>query len=803
MLTDPLVLPAGSFLRPVSELAEEFRKQIVADEGDFVLSRTNSRSHSKVIDAEAASPIRHFEKPCTIAHAVARFSRGKAAPADQLLEEALPMLQSLIAVRLLVEAESAEAGEIQPSLAADNGIDGWAVMRCVQTLDDSEIYQVRNSSGQLAALKIARTGYESAGNALAWEARTLSLLDSTVTPRLLGVGEWMGRPYLATQWFTGIDAQAACIEFRQRSDAESRSEMLRLTTAILDAYAHLHEQGVVHGDIHPRNVLVDRHQAVMIIDLGLARSISDSVHGGSGQRGGVSFFFEPEFARAVLNGTWPPPSNLAGEQYALGALLYLLLIGEHYLDFSLEKEKMLRQIAEDPIVSFVQRGMGPWPEAERLLMRALSKDAAARFPSTREFAREWRAVKVLEPAALVSSKAHDTRLRGVRTEFLRRSALDGRLMHGEPLSPPTALLNYGSAGLAYALYRMACASDSAELLALADVWSNRSLREIGNERAFYNEDIEITPHTVGRNSLYHSPAGVYAVQALVAQARHDIAAQCAATEGFINSSQGPSTFLDLTLGRAGTLLGCVFLLDGWSAQDATIAAVEERNRLRSFGHELFKQLWHTVESYAPIRECTELSNLGIAHGWAGLLYAALSWCAAAGEPLSESISDRLLQLGECAEPVGRGLQWNWDLATGTGKPASGSMPGWCNGSAGYVFLWTEAHKVIGEKKYLELAEGAAWHVWETSSPIETLCCGMAGQAYALLNLYRHTNDTIWYRRACDAARRAGALSTGPRGNTGSNFRPEGLYKGDFGVALLDFELECPEDARMPMFEREI
>jgi len=95
-----------------------------------------------------------------------------------------------------------------------------------------------------------------------------------------------------------------------------------LAYGILEAYAHLHEQGVTHSDIHPRNILIDRHEAVKIIDLGLAYWAGESEQGDTVHRGGVSFFFEPEFARAALEGAWPPPSSFAGEQYGLAALLY-------------------------------------------------------------------------------------------------------------------------------------------------------------------------------------------------------------------------------------------------------------------------------------------------------------------------------------------------------------------------------------------------------------------------------------------------------------------------------------------------
>ncbi|MGO9777798.1 MAG: lanthionine synthetase LanC family protein [Terracidiphilus sp.] len=803
-LTDTFVLPAGTLLQPAGELPEDLRRGIGSSDGHFALSRPNSRSHSKVVDAEAAALISLFEKPSTIAQAVARFSRGKSVDAERLLEESLPLLQSLIGAELLVGADAIGASELRPSLLDENLVDGWTILRCVQMLEDTEVYQARRPHGRLGALKIARSEMGNAGRAIEREARILSALDGTITPRVFATGEWKSRPYLLMEWFAGADAHSVFSEFRQRSDGDSRRHLLLLAGRILDAYAHLHEQGVTHGDIHPRNILIDRHYTVKIIDLGLGQRIDDSEGDHTIHRGGVSFFFEPEFARALLVGAPPPPPTPAGEQYGLAALLYLLLTGAHYLDFLLEKEEMLRQIAQAPARLFHQHAVEAWPDVERCLETALSKDPAGRFPSVKDFARVWQSIAT-PPSTGQAAPLEDKTSRDFRGGLLRKSAIGGSWMKGESLTPPTTSLNYGSAGIACALYQMACSSEDAQLLAAADVWSVRSIREIGNEGAFYNAEIEIIPKTVGHNSLYHSPAGVYAAQALIAQARGDIALQCAATEAFMQLCAQPSTFLDVTLGQAGLLLGCVFLLDAMSGLELVDRVAEQQTRLLVRGREIHSLLWRTLDGYAAIRESRELTNLGIAHGWAGLLYASLCWCSASGEPLPSALGERLQQLGECAAPMSRGLQWPWDLASRGDNQVSGSMPGWCNGSAGQVFLWTAAHKALGDNRYLELAEGAAWYVWETPTAIANLCCGMAGQSYALLNLYRHTGDAIWLRRARDVGRLAAARTLNSHLDARSappDLRPESLYKGDLGVAVLDADLSSPEYSHMPMFERE-
>ncbi|MEO6835976.1 MAG: lanthionine synthetase LanC family protein [Candidatus Tumulicola sp.] len=754
-----------------------------------------------MIDAEAAQLVREFSNPSTIAQAVARFSRSKSTSAERLLEAALPMLESLIESGLLTPSDSPEALPVEPSLVAESIVDGWKILRCVQTLEDTELYQARGPGGRFGAFKIGRSNVDPIGRAIAREARILSQLDASVSPELLASGEWNSRPYLLMEWLSGSDAKSVCAEFRACGDGESRRDLLRVTGTLLEAYARLHARGVVHGDVHPHNLLIDRHQAVRIVDFGLARRLAENAAFVAAPRAGVGFYFEPEVARAALKGVSFPPPSAAGEQYSLAAMLYLLLAGSYYLEFSLEKQAMLRQISEDPMVPFAERDIDSWPDVERLLGKALSKRPADRFPSVAEFARAWLAAKVPHPAARTRA-AGDSKLPGIRAEVRRECAIGGALLQGGPMASPAASINYGSAGVAYALYRIACASDDAELLALADVWSARAVREVGDSGAFHNEDLEITAKTVGAGSLYHGPAGVYAVQALIAQARGDGPSQRAATLAFVETVGQPCGILDLTMGRAGALLGSAFLLDAFGGA-ASSGDAATQGGLRSVGNKILEQIRHATARFAAIGESTESINLGIAHGWAGLLYAACCWCAAAGDPLPDSFDARLRELAECSEPIGRGLHWKRDRARG--YHASAYLSGWCNGSAGYVFLWTQAYHATGEAAYLELAEGAAWNVWETANPNPTLCCGVAGQAYALLNYYRHSGRAIWLRRARDLADSAAAASAQQR--PASADAPEGrlasLYKGAAGLAVLAADLDRPEQARMPMFEREI
>jgi serine/threonine protein kinase len=144
------------------------------------------------------------------------------------------------------------------------------------------------------------------------------------------------------------DAVAQCLNDR------CKGAVLDLVVRVMEAYERLHGLGVLHGDIHPRNVLVGPRHEVSLIDFGMA--VAPGLAGGRRGRGGIDFYQEPELARALLAGASGPAPSAAGEQYALAAMVYLLLTGGYTHDFSLERDEMLRQLLAQPPVAFRQRG---------------------------------------------------------------------------------------------------------------------------------------------------------------------------------------------------------------------------------------------------------------------------------------------------------------------------------------------------------------------------------------------------------------------------------------------------------------
>jgi len=657
-ITDPWILPRGIVITPVEDLPAKLREQVEARDGDFAISRPQSRTPSRILDPQSAALLKEFETPNTIGQAIAHYSRAVNSDPEQTLEDALPMLTQLIGWRLLVPPNSEEAEEIQASFQPGVTAVDCEVLQCIQALEDSEIYQVRRPAGTIAALKILRSGSNAEGcRMLEREGAVLRHLAGTVSSVLLDAGIWESRPYLLLEWCEGVDAGTAAAQLHQDRGVEAQRKLFSLCCQILRSYSRLHDQGVIHSDIHPRNIIVDQADRVKIVDFGLARQENVNQKFGEPPRGGVGFFFEPEYAAAVSQGQQPPCASQLGEQYALAALLYSLLAGAQYVDFSLTKDEMMRQILQVSPVPFARRSMASWPEVESVLAKALSKDPSARFASVSEFADALSTVEVPEGGLFVGTPAADpTALDRLVDRTIERVGFSGNLVHSGLSTAPKASLTYGAAGIAYALYRIACGRHDAALLSLADVWCRRAGSDPDNGDSYYNPEIEITPEIVGSISPYHTLSGVHAVQALVSHAMCDVNSLAAGIEGFMAMSQQPCDNLDLVLGRSGTLLVTSLLLDTVADGDLL-----KPDRLEKFGHHTMESVWREIDKQPPVREGTVITYLGIAHGWAGILYAALNWHRSSGAQLPPHLTDRLQQLSECAEPSGRGVRWPWAL----------------------------------------------------------------------------------------------------------------------------------------------
>ena len=363
-LEGPLVLSRAVTVFPAAQLAAGMQDRIQTSPGDFVLTKRGSRSRSTVLNPDSAALLREFSKPTTIVDAVLRFAEANERDAEATLEEAFPLLQRFVGSDVLVPPGEAGEDKLSPLLANGLCIDGYVVVEPVQILEDSEVYRVElqetaegEDGRREGALKILRPhDHRKNGHAhthahpdrrIQREVQVLRKLAGRVAPGLLAAGTHQDRPYVIAQWCEGTVGERQASALR-RSGRLARTSLFDLCAAVVDAYVDLHRRGVIHGDVHPRNLIVAPDGEVRLIDFGYARMMRGARWLREAPRAGVPFFYEPEWARRVLSSGKAPFASKRGEQFAVAALLYYLVTGWHYADFVAERREMLTQIVSVP-----------------------------------------------------------------------------------------------------------------------------------------------------------------------------------------------------------------------------------------------------------------------------------------------------------------------------------------------------------------------------------------------------------------------------------------------------------------------
>lgn len=207
------------------------------------------------------------------------------------------------------------------------------------------------------------------------EARTMAGLRHSNLCPVYEVSVDSQVPYIVMDWIDGIDLKSAWREI----DLKGR---LALFVKIVEAVGAAHTAGVVHRDLKPTNILVDRAGEPIIVDFGLALS------GTSGESsihtiGGTPGYAAPEqFDKGQR-------INFTVDVYALGAIMFEMLTDR--LPFTSSKlTELLESLKnDDPPLPETFAPEAPWP-LQRICLVALERDPKNRFPDAHVMAADLR-----------------------------------------------------------------------------------------------------------------------------------------------------------------------------------------------------------------------------------------------------------------------------------------------------------------------------------------------------------------------------------------------------------------------------
>jgi serine/threonine protein kinase len=204
-------------------------------------------------------------------------------------------------------------------------------------------------------------------------------------------------------------------------------ETLRIFRLITEAVAYAHNQGVIHCDLKPSNVLLTREEQPILVDFGISKIMNDERLTATNDILGTPHYMSPEqgFGREI---------NTQTDVYALGVMLYELTTGRLPFNGNSPMSIVFKHINEQPKTP---RSLNPYlPEPlDRIIQKAMAKDPAKRYTSAQEMLGDIEAVKLaippvqeiapppVEQASLFICYKHDTDPDQKLANYLRESLI--------------------------------------------------------------------------------------------------------------------------------------------------------------------------------------------------------------------------------------------------------------------------------------------------------------------------------------------------------------------------------------------
>ncbi len=195
-------------------------------------------------------------------------------------------------------------------------------------------------------------------------------------PNILNVfdfGEHEGMPYMIVEYVPG-----GSLANRLSQGNVDQAAALKYLRGIAAGLDHAHGLGIIHRDVKPANVLLEKDDTPVLADFGLAKLLqSSSVKSMTGVTTGTPAYMSPE---QVTGGQVGPPAD----RYSLATIAYEMLTGSIPFDGEGLMEVLYAQVHREPPLPSA-RNSSLSPQVDAVVMRGLAKDPGARWESCTAF----------------------------------------------------------------------------------------------------------------------------------------------------------------------------------------------------------------------------------------------------------------------------------------------------------------------------------------------------------------------------------------------------------------------------------
>lgn len=250
------------------------------------------------------------------------------------------------------------------------------------------------------------------------EATAASRMSHHNIVNLLDIGDNPSAPYLVFEFVDGKTLKEIIEEHGQLAQGTA----VQIAIRILSALRHAHDAGVIHRDIKPQNILVDRQGYIKVSDFGIARMVGTYTSDLERKQGvmGSVHYFSPEQAKG---GT----ATFASDLYSVGCVLYEMLTGKVPYEGETQVAVAMQHVQSEP--KPVQELAPEVSESVAdVVKKAMAKEAAGRYASALLMAQALHEALIPSKGSagvtLVDTQANQP----LRTRIRARSTTQSKLL---------------------------------------------------------------------------------------------------------------------------------------------------------------------------------------------------------------------------------------------------------------------------------------------------------------------------------------------------------------------------------------
>ncbi|HJM56611.1 MAG: hypothetical protein CMJ98_03285 [Planctomycetes bacterium] len=286
----------------------------------------------------------------------------------------------------------------QPGAGSDIG--GYSIRREIGAGGMGKVFEaLQKSPERLVALKVLAPGLATERHMARFEeeARFLAQLQHPGIAQVYDAGVWVDSsqkpwPYFAMEYVEGAQILT---EYGSNPELTLR-DRIELFIQICAAVEHGHHKGILHRDLKPGNILVDREGRPKVIDYGVARAMDLEKALGAdltrtGEIVGTMRYMSPEQVRGAK-------LDARSDVYSLGVVFYEVLCGRSpYGEMKSDLASIAMAILEGQPVrpSLLEPDLGG--DLEWVLMKALEKEVGRRYSTAAALADDFRRYLEHEP----------------------------------------------------------------------------------------------------------------------------------------------------------------------------------------------------------------------------------------------------------------------------------------------------------------------------------------------------------------------------------------------------------------------